>query len=429
MDGIRNQANVVCRQCKKEIKTEAWKCVPCVKLFHPSCQKIHKVYNSQSELIPCKGKIEIIQVNVTKDSSKELQSSFEGSQVPGSSMDKKIDTLYLLVKEIKNEIIGKNLIKNAIKEAIDEEMVRIRHEIQTWKEIELELLISKVMRKEVRKMEDILPVMSQSDSGRKKTFKEAVTREQEAVIIIKPKGEDAGSSEVTKKDIKNKIDVSKLGVGITKMKKVTRGAVVVGCENKMQVEKLKEKVAKDLGEKYVIQVPMKRKLKIRIFDVEKEDSENEQEFWEKIREQNGFRKDSVHGKILHKSRKEGSQRTTIIAEVDSETHRKMLEEEKIKIGWKICTVQNYIGILRCFKCCGYYHFAKDCNKEEICGICAGRHATKGCKGEINKCVNCEEKVRVFKIKNLNLSHSAFDTDCPCYKRELEKQKSRIHSSL
>jgi len=140
-----------------------------------------------------------------------------------------------------------------------------------------------------------------------------VSKEQEAVII-KPKGENAGSSEVTKKDIKNKIDVSILGVGITKMKKVTRGAVVVGCENKTQVEKLKEKVAKDLGEKYVIQAPMKRKLKIRIFDVDKEDNEDEQEFWERIEEQNGFRKDSVHGKILHKSRKEGFQQTTIIVE-------------------------------------------------------------------------------------------------------------------
>jgi len=52
----------------------------------------------------------------------------------------------------------------------------------------------------------------------------------------------------------------------------------------------------------------------------------------------------------------------IIAEVDVKTHDVMLEEEKVKIGWNICRVINYIGILRCFKCCGYYHFAKDCKK-------------------------------------------------------------------
>lgn len=61
-------------------------------------------------------------------------------------------------------------------------------------------------------------------------------------------------------DIKSKIDISKLGVGITKLRKVTRGAVVVGCESKLQAVKLKEKMAKDLGEKYIVPEPKIRKL-------------------------------------------------------------------------------------------------------------------------------------------------------------------------
>lgn len=129
-----------------------------------------------------------------------------------------------------------------------------------------------------------------------KSYSEAVSN-NEAVIIIKPRDEDNSSSEITKRDIKNKIDVSKLGVGITKMKKVTKGAVVVGCENKTQMVKLKEKVTRDLGEKYDIQVPKKKKLRVRIFDVDKEDCEDEQEFWKKIEEQNGFKDNSIHGKI------------------------------------------------------------------------------------------------------------------------------------
>lgn len=112
--------------------------------------------------------------------------------------------------------------------------------------------------------------------GKKKSYSEAASNKQKAVIIIKPLEEnDASSSEDTKRDIKNKIDITKLGVGITKMKKVTRGAVVVRCEDKRQADKLKKKVTKDLGEKYAIQTLMKKKLKIRIFDVDKEDSENE----------------------------------------------------------------------------------------------------------------------------------------------------------
>lgn len=83
---------------------------------------------------------------------------------------------------------------------------------------------------------------------------------------------------------------------------------------------------------------MKKKLKIRIFDVDKEDSENEQDFWGKIEDQNGFRKDSTAGKIIHKSTNEKMKKTTIVAEVNNETREKLLELGKVIIGWKICKV-------------------------------------------------------------------------------------------
>jgi len=120
--------------------------------------------------------------------------------------------------------------------------------------------------------------------------------------------------------------------------------------------------------------------------------EKEKEFWEKIEEQNGFTKNSIQGKIVYRSMNGKSQRMTIIAEVYIKTHEAMVEEGKVKIRWNICKVQDYVGILKGFKC--YYHFAKDCKKDVICGKCnksgnAGNHATKECKNEIRKCVNIQ----------------------------------------
>jgi len=63
----------------------------------------------------------------------------------------------------------------------------------------------------------------------------------------------------------NSIDVAKLGVGITTMKKVTKGAVVIGCENKDQAEKLRDKVANDMREKYIIQAPKQKKIRNKDF--------------------------------------------------------------------------------------------------------------------------------------------------------------------
>lgn len=98
-------------------------------------------------------------------------------------------------------------------------------------------------------------------------------------------------------------------------------------------------------------------------------------------------KNNIQGKIVHKSQNGKFQRTMIIAEVDDETHKYMLDEGKVKIGWHICKVKDYIGILRCFKCCGYYYFAKDCKKEVACQKCAGKHATNKCRSDTRKCVN------------------------------------------
>ena len=87
-------------------------------------------------------------------------------------------------------------------------------------------------------------------------------------MIIKPREEIAKSSETTKRDLKKSIDVTKLGVGITKMRKVTGRAVVVGCVDKNQAIKLKEKVTEDQGEKYTIQAPAKKKLKVKIYNIQ-----------------------------------------------------------------------------------------------------------------------------------------------------------------
>lgn len=51
---------VKCMQCRKDIKAVIHECKYCLKSFHPSCAKIHKVINSKDQMVPCKGQIEII---------------------------------------------------------------------------------------------------------------------------------------------------------------------------------------------------------------------------------------------------------------------------------------------------------------------------------------------------------------------------------
>lgn len=103
---------------------------------------------------------------------------------------------------------------------------------------------------------------------------------------------------------------------------------------------------------------------------------------------------------MHKFARTRAKEISIITEVNAVTHEQLMEHGKFKIGWKIRKVQDYLGILRCLKCYGYYHFAKDCIKKEIYGNCTIQHATKNYKSEIKKSINCEDKIKNFKIKNI-----------------------------
>jgi len=178
-------------------------------------------------------------------------------------------------------------------ESMKEEMIKMRQDVnktiaETVEKIKLDVIST--IRKEMCSLRQTLPTTGtrSHEAGKKRSYSEAVETRKESVIIVKPKEKsDACSSDQTKRDIKNSINVAKLGVGITTMQKVTKGAVVIGCENRDQAEVLRDRVANDMSDRYIIQAPKMRKLKVKIFYVDKEDCEKDQEFWRRIEEQNG----------------------------------------------------------------------------------------------------------------------------------------------
>ena len=266
----KKTVHTICKQCRKEIKTDIIVCLPCDKGFHPSCHKQHKTYNSANELILCKGKFETVTQKCgsveggsseKRKESADMSASGDGSPASmrvaelmkqvnvnknESMLDAKVDNILILVNELKDDMIVKDVIRNIIRESIEVEMNKIRVQMQQWMKQELRVLVSKT-GKDLHS--EVLNLSIETDRSTKMTYSGVVKYKPEAVLIIKPKEtEGENSSEITKKDMKSKIDISKLGIGITKLRKVTRGAVVVDCEDKTQADKLKEKVAKDLEE-------------------------------------------------------------------------------------------------------------------------------------------------------------------------------------
>ena len=122
-------------------------------------------------------------------------------------------------------------------------MGKLRMKIQQLKMEEVETLINETAKREMKNMSSVTSNLSESGEIIRNTYSQTAKSKSGAVLIVKPKDDEVKNSEDTKKEIKNKIYVAKLGVEITKMRKVTRGAVVVEYENKKQANKLKEEVA------------------------------------------------------------------------------------------------------------------------------------------------------------------------------------------
>lgn len=162
---------VICRQCRKEIKTDAYKCMTCIKNFHPSCHKLHKVYNSANELVPCGGKVEAITVKSRNENGRP--STTEERQTSGAAMDSKINDIYKLLADMRYEI-SRDYIKQVITEVISEELSKIRMELQQWKMTEMETLINQAVKREVKNAIKEATMLKETGETIKNTYSQAV---------------------------------------------------------------------------------------------------------------------------------------------------------------------------------------------------------------------------------------------------------------
>ncbi|XP_025266572.1 uncharacterized protein LOC112638675 [Camponotus floridanus] len=299
-------------------------------------------------------------------------------------------------------------------------------------------MIQEVVQKELgnvkQELENLRKVIQGVACGAKegslRSYSEAVKeKKKENVIIVKPKMQQ--ESETTKKLIKKKVDIKNMAMGITKLRKGSKGTVIVGCEAGEEVKKLKETVQAKLGKNYKVMESPQSKPKIKIINIGLEEMNlDDSKLISTIKIQNKI--DTVNMRIVKRivkekrnrqSERKGNEEGSIIMEADEETHGLILKKTKLNVGWKKCPVFDHISVKRCFKCWGYYHIAKNCTREETCHICAGSHNSRDCTATKKKCVNCVFKNRTYNLK-INDDHDALSPECPTFKRALQEEKRR-----
>jgi uncharacterized protein YyaL (SSP411 family) len=130
------------------------------------------------------------------------------------------------------------------------------------------------------------------------------------------------------------------------------------------------------GEELEASTPKRRNPRLTIYNVPGElNIENAKELIIKQNSEQCIEKEDITPKYLFKDKRKAN---NLVIEVNSKKRMKFLGK-KMKLGWNMCNVGDYIRINRCYKCSKLNHRAQDCKGAITCPICAENHSLRECK--------------------------------------------------
>ena len=118
----------------------------------------------------------------------------------------------------------------------------------------------------------------------------------------------------------------------------------------------------------------------------------------------------------------------IVIETSPEIRNLIMKNKCLRIAFNVCKCANFITIIRCYKCFGFGHFKKDCNRNAMISLCSTDHDHRNCNANHKKCLNCTKynlKIINPNQKLINTSHDAFSESCPTYQYVRLKVLERI----
>ena len=195
------------------------------------------------------------------------------------------------------------------------------------------------------------------------------------------------SLETVKNALKTTINPTEMKVGVKTLKSLKDGQVLIEVGIVDETNLLSANIRDKCGEELEVNVPKLRKPRLIIRNIPQDITfENLEETVLTQNPELSMKPGEVAARFKFRT-KRGE--INMVTEVGPEM-RKMLLHTKLKIGWLICNVGDYLMAKRCFKCSRYNHRHQDCRDEETCPLCAGGHSLKDCKAPTNqhKCINC-----------------------------------------
>ncbi|XP_061729237.1 uncharacterized protein LOC133534172 [Cydia pomonella] len=212
------------------------------------------------------------------------------------------------------------------------------------------------------------------------------------------------------KEVKEKVDVVKIGIGIKSVRETKNKKVVISCDSNEDRQKLSTAI-KDKTTNITVDVPRLRNPTLRIIGVIPEFANEKIE--DAITKQNvrlleGIAEEKKKIRFVRTIKGRNDSIKNVIVDVSPEVWAAM-NGQKLRIGYQSLMAVDQSPILQCFKCFGFGHRASDCKATARCAYCAENHDTRGCNNRESgpSCVNCMSNEGTADHR-----HYAYSTSCP-----------------
>lgn len=367
-------------------------------------------------------KAQVVKAKAAMSLSKNLKTEIK------KDITEAIDRLFGLLKE--SEGVSKPCVDTEPKTQSEDKEERRSLELQLLKRIDEQEKLLKDNKEEIIKIGAMVKESQKlvSYAGAVAGPVKRVVREEAAMhsIAIRSKTETDTGDQVLDR-VRKAVNEKEEGVKIDRIRKARDQKVILGCQSKQEIERVKERLKKSGGHLQVEEIANKDPLVIFKYVM---DYLTDDEVLGALIKQNGhlfkdeLEKSTAAIKVKYRRRTRNKHVSHIVLTVPPVMWRRLTDAGIVHIDLQRVRVEDHSPLIQCTRCLGYGHSRKFCkDAQDMCSHCGGPHLRANCEDWLAnipaKCRNC---TRARLEQN---EHNAFSPECPMRHKWDELARSSI----
>lgn len=235
--------------------------------------------------------------------------------------------------------------------------------------------------------------------------------------IVISSSEDTDTSDDIINKIKKVVDAKASGIRVDRIRKAKDQKVVVGCEDREELNKIKNKLECSTT-KFNVEERQNKDPLVVLRDVLA--SNTNEDILMSLKTQNShivghIPTEEYRAQVRYRKKARNPYETHVVLQVSPTVWQRLTAAGKVHVDLQRVTVKDQSPVVQCSRCLGYGHGRKLCTEaEDKCSHCSGCHMRSECParltGDPPECINC----KLAKLEHYE--HNSFDDGCPVRKK-------------